>query len=241
MLFRSSGGNWTNDGLIASDGALSLNLGGTYAGNGRLSSLGTLGLSAGQVSLNAASSIAGGGDTTVSVGGQLSNVGRLTSATNLTVNAGGINNQGTLGSAQTLTVTTGTLVNDRGLIFSGGNMGLRVNALNNNYANIYSLGNLTIDRDGQGAQATSILNNSASIQSDGSMSLSASTIQNTRDVLTVNNAGIYTARIGEVTCIEGYNAGDCSGKQNHVWEIVQREKLEVTAASAAAKIGRAHV
>ncbi|WP_443699052.1 two-partner secretion domain-containing protein, partial [Pseudomonas sp.] len=231
-----SGGNWTNDGLIASDGALSLNLGGTYAGNGRLSSLGTLGLSAGQVSLNAASSIAGGGDTTVSVGGQLSNVGRLTSATNLTVNAGGINNQGTLGSAQTLTVTTGTLVNDRGLIFSGGNMGLRVNALNNNYANIYSLGNLTIDRDGQGAQATSILNNSASIQSDGSMSLSASTIQNTRDVLTVNNAGIYTARIGEVTCIEGYNAGDCSGKQNHVWEIVQREKLEVTAASAAASI-----
>lgn len=231
-----SGGNWTNDGLIASDGALTLNLGGTYSGNGRLSSLGTLGLSAGQVSLNAASSIAGGGDTTVSVGGQLSNVGRLTSATNLTVNAGGINNQGTLGSAQALTVTTGSLVNDRGLIFSGGNMGLRVNALNNNYANIYSLGNLTIDRDGQGAQATSILNNSASIQSDGSMSLSASTIQNSRDVLTLNNAGIYTARIGEVTCIEGYNAGDCSGKQNHVWEIVQREKLEVTAASAASSI-----
>ena len=231
-----TGGNWTNDGLIASDGALSLNLGGTYAGSGRLSSLGTLGLSAGQVSLNAASTLAGGGDTTVAVVGQLNNAGRLTSATNLTVNAGTINNQGTLGSGQALTVTTGTLVNDRGLIFSGGNMSLRVNALNNNYANIYSLGNLTIDRDGQGALAASILNNSASIQSDGSMSLAASSIQNTRDVLTVNNAGIYTARIGEVTCIEGYNAGDCSGKQNHVWEIVQREKLEVTAASAASSI-----
>ncbi|PTT93633.1 hemagglutinin, partial [Pseudomonas sp. HMWF005] len=38
------------------------------------------------------------------------------------------------------------------------------------------------------------------------------------------------------TCIEGVNAGDCSGKQNHAWEIVQREKLEVTAASAASSI-----
>ncbi|WP_163009442.1 hypothetical protein, partial [Pseudomonas viridiflava] len=51
--FVGTGGNWTNDGLIASDGAINLNIGGTYAGNGRLSSLGTLGLSAAQVNLNA--------------------------------------------------------------------------------------------------------------------------------------------------------------------------------------------
>jgi filamentous hemagglutinin len=232
-----TGGNWYNDGLIASDGTLSLNLGGTYWGNGRLSSLGTLGLSAAQVNLNAASTIAGGGDTSVTVGGQLSNVGRLTSATNLTVNAGGIYNQGTLGSGQALTVTTGSLVNDRGLIFSGGNMSLRVNALNNSYANIYSLGNLTIDRNGQGAQADSIVNSSASIQSDGSMSLAASTIQNIRALLTINNGGIYTARIDEGACNRpGYN-NDCGGgKETHTWEITQREKLEVTAASAASSI-----
>jgi filamentous hemagglutinin len=234
--FVGTGGNWYNDGLIASDGSLSLNLGGTYSGNGRLSSIGTLGLSAAQLTLNAATTIAGGGDTTLSVGGSLNNAGRLTSAANMTVNAGGINNQGTLASAQKLTVTTDSLVNDHGLIFSGGDMSLRVNALNNFYANIYSLGNLTIDRNGQGAQAASIINRSASIQSDGSMSLAASTIQNIRDVLTVNNAGIYTAKIDEVTCIEGVNAGDCSGKQNHAWEIVQREKLEVTDASAASSI-----
>ncbi|MCI0998232.1 hemagglutinin, partial [Pseudomonas corrugata] len=87
-----------------------------------------------------------------------------------------------------------------------------------------------------GALASSILNRSGSIQSDASMSLAASTIQNIRTLLTVGNAGIYTARIDEVTCIEGYNAGDCSGKQNHVWEILQREKTEVTAASAASSI-----
>ncbi|WP_259640335.1 hemagglutinin repeat-containing protein [Pseudomonas syringae] len=232
-----NGGNWNNDGLIASDGSLSLNLGGTYGGNGRLSSLGTLGLSAAQVNLSAASTISGGGETSVTMGGQLNNAGRLTSATNLTINAGSINNQGTLGSGQALTVTTGSLVNDRGLIFSGNNMSLRVSSLNNSYANIYSLGNLTIDRNGQGALADSIVNSSASIQSDGSMSLAASTIQNVRALLTTSNGGIYTARIDEGACNREFYNNDCGGgKATHTWEITQREKLEVTAASAASGI-----
>ncbi|KPX37387.1 Filamentous hemagglutinin, intein-containing, partial [Pseudomonas ficuserectae] len=235
--FVGSGGNWNNDGLIASDGSLNLNIGGTYGGNGRLSSLGTLGLSAAQVNLNAASTIAGGGDTTVSVGGQLSNVGRLTSASNLTVNAGSINNQGTLGSGQALTVTTGSLVNDRGLIFSGNSMSLRVSSLNNSYANIYSLGNLTIDRNGQGALADSIVNSSASIQSDGSMSLAASTIQNIRAILTTSNGGVYSAKIVEGACNREFYKNDCkTSTQTHTWDLTQREKLEVTAASAASSI-----
>ncbi|QVX15944.1 filamentous hemagglutinin N-terminal domain-containing protein [Pseudomonas congelans] len=232
-----NGGNWNNDGLIASDGSLSLNLGGTYGGNGRLSSLGTLGLSAAQVNLNAASTISGGGDTSVTMGGQLSNAGRLTSATNLTINAGSINNQGTLGSGQALTVNTGSLVNDRGLIFSGGDMSLRVSSLNNSYANIYSLGNLTIDRNGQGALADSIVNSSASIQSDGSMSLAASTIQNIRAILTTSNGGIYSAKIVEGACNRKFYKNDCkTSTQTHTWDLTQREKLEVTAASAASSI-----
>ncbi|EJL96298.1 hemagluttinin repeat protein, partial [Pseudomonas sp. GM102] len=230
-----SGSNWNNDGLIASDGNLKIDLGGTYSGSGRVSSLGTLGLSAAQLNLTTAGSIAGGGDTTVSVGGQLNNAGRMTSAANLTVNAGGLYNSGTLGSGQGLTVTTGSLVNDHGLIFSGGAMSLRVNALNNSYANIYSLGNLTIDRNGQGAQAASIVNSSASIQSDGTMSLAASTIQNVRAVLTTKNQGIYTASITNTDCAILINA-DCSGKQHYAWKIVQRDKFEVTEASAASSI-----
>uniref|UniRef100_UPI0004651632 hemagglutinin repeat-containing protein n=1 Tax=Pseudomonas corrugata TaxID=47879 RepID=UPI0004651632 len=235
--FTGSGVNWFNEGLLASNGSMNIGLSGAYWGAGRLSSQGTLGLGAAQVSLNSvSSSIAGGGNTTVNVSGQLDNAGRLTSAANLVVNAAGVNNFGTLGSGQGLTVTTGLLVNNQGLIFSGADMGLRVDTLNNLDANIYSLGNLTVDRNGQGALASSILNRSGSIQSDGSMSLAASTIQNIRTLLTVGNAGIYAARIDEATCIEGYNAGDCSGKQNHVWEILQREKTEVTAASAASSI-----
>ncbi|NWD75824.1 hemagglutinin repeat-containing protein [Pseudomonas gingeri] len=231
-----TGGNWNNDGLIASDGSVNLGLGGSYTGNGRLSSLGTLGLSAAQLSLGNTGSIAGGGNTTLNVGGVLSNYGRLTSAASMSLTAGGINNYGTLGSAQILTASTGALLNDHGLVFSGGDMSLRLDSLTNSYGNIYSLGNLAIDRDGQGGLASSIVNSSGSIQSDGGMSLSASTIRNVRAVLTTNNQGIYTASIGEVQCIEGYNAGDCSGKQNHVWQIIQRDKFEVTEASAASSI-----
>jgi len=231
-----SGAAWTNDGLIGSDGTASVVLSGGYVGKGRLSSLGILGLHAAQLDLDSAASVAGGGNTTINIDGILNNSGRLTSAADMTVTAASLNNYGTLGSAQKLTATTGALLNDHGLIFSGGDMGLRVDSLTNSYASVYSLGNLTVDRDGQGAVASSILNSSGSLQSDGTMSLAASTIKNVRAVLNTTDQGIYTASISEVQCIEDYNAGDCSGKQNHVWQIVQRDRFEVTEASAASSI-----
>ncbi len=231
-----SGVNWINDGLIGSDAGVNIDLSGHYSSKGRLSSFGQLDLKTAQVDLADSASIAGGGNTTVSVFGQLNNAGRLSAAAGLTLNASGINNQGTLGAAQNLTLTAGGLLNDHGLVFSGDDMGLRVDTLTNSYGNVYSLGHLTIDRDGQGALASRIANRSGTLQSDGSMTLAASTLENMRDVLATNNGGIYTARIAEVACIEGYNAGDCGGKRNHVWEIVQRDKFEVTEASAASSI-----
>ncbi|QQZ42325.1 filamentous hemagglutinin N-terminal domain-containing protein [Pseudomonas sp. SK3(2021)] len=234
--FTGSGVNWTTAGLIASDGSFDLTLAGNLNSSGRASSKGAMNLTLGQLGLSSSASLAGGGDTTVKVTGLLDNSGRLTSAADLNLSAAGINNYGTLGSAQQLTLTTGALLNDHALIFSGGDMSLRLDSLNNSYADLYSLGNLSIDRDGQGGLASSILNRSANIQSDGNLSLAASTIQNIRAILTTNNLGIYTARIGEIACIEGVNAGDCSGKRNHVWELVQRDKFEVTEASAASSI-----
>ncbi|WP_413793943.1 MULTISPECIES: two-partner secretion domain-containing protein [unclassified Pseudomonas] len=231
------GSNWRVDGLIGSDAAIDLQLTGAYAGHGRLSSLGTLGLKAALIDLEQNGSIAGGGNTTVVVDGVLNSYGRLTSAADLSVTAATLNNYGTLGSAGALGVSTGDLLNEHGLIFSGGNTSLRVNSLTNRYADIYSLGDLSIDRDGLGTRASRILNSSGSLQSDGNMRLAASTVDNVREVLTTNDAGIYTASIREVACIEGVNAGDCSGgKENHVWQIVQRDKFEVTAASAASSI-----
>ena len=231
-----SGSNWNNDGLIASDGSLNLGLSGLYSGNGRLSSLGDLTLSTGQLELAEPASIASGGDSLISVAGLLSNSGRLTAAADLTLTAGRVNNYGTLGSGQDLTLTTSVLFNDHGLIFSGRAMGLRVDSLTNSYASIYSLGDLAIDRDGVGGWATSLVNSSGLIQSDGSLSLTASTIHNIRALLTVSNGGIYTAEIVEGVCERpGYN-NDCSGKKSHTWEITQRDKLEVTAASTASSI-----
>ncbi|NWD48162.1 hemagglutinin repeat-containing protein [Pseudomonas gingeri] len=233
---KGTGIDWSNDGLFGTDGALDVNLSGHYQGKGRLSSLGTLDFHAAQLDLDSSASVAGGGNTTINIDGILNNSGRLTAAADLSVTAGSLNNLGTLGSTQKLTATTGALLNDHGLIFSGGDMSLRVDSLTNSYANVYSLGNLSIDRDGQGGLASSIVNSSGSLESDMGMSLAASTIRNVRAVLTTDDPGIYTASIVEVQCIEGYNAGDCSGKQNHVWQIVQRDKFEVTEASAASSI-----
>ncbi|WP_230164957.1 hemagglutinin repeat-containing protein, partial [Pseudomonas mediterranea] len=235
--FTGTGIDWRNDGLIGSDGLIDVQLTGQYAGNGRLSSVGTLGLKAALIDLEKNASVAGGGETTVHADGLFNNRGRVTSAAGMNVTAQGINNQGTLGGAGLLSVGTGALRNENGLIFSGADMALKVDSLTNLNADIYSLGNLSIDRDGLGTLASSIVNSSGSLQSDGNMSLAASTIENVRTVLNTNDAGIYTASIREVACIEGVNAGDCSGgKENHVWQIIQRDKFEVTAASAASSI-----
>ncbi|MCK3846210.1 hemagglutinin repeat-containing protein [Pseudomonas sp. W15Feb34] len=226
--------NWSNDGLIASDGSLNVTLDGTYSGSGRMSSLGDLSLSAAQLKLSKTTSIGGGGNATVNISGSVDNQGRLTATKDLNLTAGAINNYGTLGSGQKLTATTGALLNDHALIFSGSDMSLRVDSLSNSYADIYSLGDLSIDRDGKGGVARSIINSSSTLQSDGNLSLAASTIKNIRAVLNTSNQDIYTARITEIACIAGY---DCDGgKENHTWEIAQREKLEVIEASAASSI-----
>ncbi|MDY1017835.1 filamentous hemagglutinin N-terminal domain-containing protein [Pseudomonas coleopterorum] len=233
---RGEGVNWSNDGKLASDGDLWLGLSGTYSGNGRVTSLGNLQIDAAQLQLATPASITSGAGLKLAVGGTLLNRGRITSVDDAVITAGNIDNYGTLGSAQSLTLKTNALLNERGLLFSGGDMGLQVDTFTNRYADVYSLANLRIDRDGSGGHASLIRNSSSTLQSDGSMSLAASTIENVREVLTVNDAGIYTGKIYQVACIEGVNAGDCSGKRNFVFEVLERQKLEVTQASQASSI-----
>ncbi|WP_408005491.1 two-partner secretion domain-containing protein [Pseudomonas huanghezhanensis] len=185
--FVGTGGNWNNDGLIASDGSLNLNIGGTYSGNGRMSSLGNLSASAGQMTLGSATTIAGGGSTAINAGGQLTNYGRLTSAGDMTVNAGGVNNYGTLGAAQDLTVVTQTLLNNqaadgsRGFLFSGRNMKLQVGSFTNQYADVYSLGSLLVTGVSPGSSAQNLLNSSASIEAAGDITVAADSFVNQRE------------------------------------------------------------
>ncbi|WP_053155735.1 filamentous hemagglutinin N-terminal domain-containing protein [Pseudomonas sp. Pf153] len=190
-----SGGSWSNDGLIASDGSISLVLGGSYGGNGRYSSLGNLTLTAASLNLGSAGSVASGADATLKINGQLDNYGRMTAASALTVNAGSINNYGTLGSGGNLRLGASSLLNQNGLIFSGADMALRVNDFTNRFADVYGTGNISISRDDSNAWSASIANISASIESGGDLTLAADHIENRKDVFEATG-GLVSGYIG---------------------------------------------
>ncbi|WP_323567365.1 filamentous hemagglutinin N-terminal domain-containing protein [Pseudomonas sp. DC1.2] len=235
--FSGSGGSWYNDGLIASDGNLSLGIGGAYWGAGRLSSQGNLGLSAAQVSLNSVTStIASGGDATINVSGQLDNAGRLTSMAAMTVTAGGLRNYGTLGAGGNLTVNTGALLNNNGLISSGGNMQLLASSFTNSYAQVYGFGNVLIGRDSQGGMANLLDNRSGNIDSAQNLTINAMTVNNVMDVLQYTDHTKSSATITQLTCaqipIAGCDERDWGGI-NGRWEIDETDSLRVTSSSAA--------
>lgn len=143
---------------------------------------------------------------------------------------------GTVASQGTLDLSVGNVLNDHGLIFSAGDMGLRVERLKNLAADIYTMGNLRIDRDGQGGLATSIINSSGTIESERNLILAASTLENVRTVLTTES-GIYSASITPTACIERVTGGDCDGgKQNRPFLITQRDHFIVSDATAGSSI-----
>ncbi|WP_306173030.1 DUF637 domain-containing protein [Pseudomonas gingeri] len=231
-----TGGNWNNDGLIASDGSSDLSLTGSYSGNGRYSSLGTLGLNTATVSLGSNASIAGGADTTINVAGLLGNYGRITSAAGMTVTAGGINNYGTLGTTGNLRLSTANLLNDKGLIFSGGDMALRTDTFTNRYADVYSFGNLGIAKDDSNGQGSSINNISSTIESGGDLSLSAAHIENRKDVFEATGAQV-SAYIG-VQCYfcSSTTSNNVSGPEDNYLVWVENYKSQIIQDSASSSI-----
>ena len=209
--FSGSGVNWFNEGLVASDGSLALGLTGTYTGAGRVSSVDGLSLNAASVNLAEAGRITGGGSTAITATGSIINHGRMTSNEDLLLNAASLSNYGTLGSARNLTANATQLLNQKGLIFSGAGMQLRSNTLTNNYADIYSLGDLTISRNAAGERADLIENISGSLESAGDMRLLATSITNRRDVLTFTQQRVN----GYIT----HSCSHCSDEWN-VWYYV---------------------
>ncbi|HHK2194946.1 TPA: DUF637 domain-containing protein, partial [Pseudomonas aeruginosa] len=229
--FTGRGGDWSNDGLLASDGSFRLDLSGGYRGNGRVTSLGDFALNAASLDLGNAASLAGGANVTLGAGNLLVNRGRITAAGDLVASAASLNNYGTLGGGGNLRLNAHALLNERGLLFSGADMTLRAGDITNLYGDVYSLGRLDIARDDAGNRAASLRNLSGVIESGKDFSLRASLIENRRAVLE-SKSGLYTAKMAQTACIEGVNAGDCSGKRNAIWTITQRDKTEVTASSA---------
>ncbi|OPD81630.1 filamentous hemagglutinin, partial [Pseudomonas aeruginosa] len=170
-------------------------------------------------------------NVTLGAGNLLVNRGRITAAGDLVASAASLNNYGTLGGGGNLRLNAPALLNELGLLFSGADMTLRAGDITNLYGDVYSLGRLDIARDDAGGRADSLRNLSGVIESDKDFSLRASLIENRRAVLE-SKSGLYTAKMEQSACIEGVNAGDCSGKRNAIWTITQRDKTEVTASSA---------
>ncbi|WP_448645434.1 two-partner secretion domain-containing protein [Pseudomonas mediterranea] len=230
-----SGGNWSNDGLIASDGSISLALGGSYGGSGRLSSLGGIDLTAAQLNLRVSSSIAGGDDSTVKVGGQLTNAGRLTSNANLIVQAGSLINSGTLGSARNLVLKTPSLLNDRGLVFSGADMTLGVGNLTNQRGDLYGLGNVVIGGYGGAPRAAGVYNISGSMESGGGFTINADAFENRTE------GAVMSADRKLVSGLIAGSCGDCVGDIYSIY-IMARETFQSTdsdtSASAVLNVGK---
>lgn len=229
------GGNWTNDGLIASDGTLDMQIGGTYAGSGRLTSQRGAYLTAAQMNVAAGGSFAVGATSTVNVGGQLTNSGRMTSSEDLTINAGSVTNYGTLGAAQNLIINTPSLLNDRGLIFSGNNMTLGVSTLTNQHGDIYGLGNVVIGGYGGAARTAGVYNISGSMESVGGFAINAEVFENRTEGPVMS---------GGRKLISGFIAGscgDCVGDNYSVF-LAARETYQSTdsdtSASAVLNVGK---
>ncbi|WEJ03180.1 hemagglutinin repeat-containing protein [Pseudomonas sp. FJ2-5-13] len=229
------GGSWVNNGLIASDGSLNIDLAGAYSGNGRITSQSSLNLHASRLDLSTSAKITGGGDTQVNIDGQLNNYGRLTSATNLALSAGTLNNYGTLGGAQNVTVTSAALLNDHGLLFSGNDMTLRSDTIINQFGDIYSLGRLDVTgRDGV-SKAASLENVSGSIESIRDMSLKISSLTNRRDELTTKDTAGSGGSLTNICwdCRGDHFVVDFVGTENY-----QTELLKASATSTIQSGGR---
>ncbi|WP_081002085.1 cytidine deaminase-like fold-containing protein [Pseudomonas protegens] len=234
-----SGSHWSNDGLIGSDAALNLDLSGNYSGKGRLSSLGQLDLHAAQLDLADSASIAGGANGTLKIDGALNSAGRITASQKLLLNAASIHNLGTLGSGEDLSLNAATLVNDHGLISSGGNMQLLTNSFTNRYAQVFSLGTALIAKDDQQARADLLDNRSGDIESLGKLTIAASTLNNVMDVLQYTEHEKSAASITRLSCTLIPVAG-CDdrggGRINGLWEVAETDRLRVTNSSAAASL-----
>nr|BFE90592.1 hypothetical protein GCM10020185_11280 [Pseudomonas brassicacearum subsp. brassicacearum] len=196
---EGKGGNWVNNGLIASDGGLGLQLTGRYSGNGRVTSLGDMTVDTAAIDLSNVASITGGGITTIGGRGglsSLSNYGRLTSAGTLNINAGTVNNYGTVAGADGLKLTASTLLNDQGgFLFSGGDVKLRVGSFTNRKSDVYALGNIDVARNDLGGQSALMENDSGTMESGRDFSINADSIINKRGDFKTE-AELYSSAIG---------------------------------------------
>ncbi|UCZ81886.1 hemagglutinin repeat-containing protein [Pseudomonas sp. L5B5] len=215
-----------NAGELASDGNLTLDLGGNLNNSGLLSSRGKLTVGAGDLNQNGGR-IASGGDTELNLRGTLDNLGRLIASQNLYASAAQITNRGTLGALGQLQLRSanGITTGADTLIYSGADMLLRGNSLSNSYGDIYSGGNLSFAAL-NGGRASLLSNRSGTIESEGDMTLDMATLENAMDWYKTRQS--LAKRFIEVNCT------DCSGGHHTGTFIVNTTYQDVMDDHAAA-------
>ncbi len=199
--------NLSNAGQLASDGDLTLNLGGNLLNSGKVSAQQKLTINANDV-IQQDGRLVSGGDTAMTLRGTLDNLGRLIANQNLAVTAAQINNKGTLGAQGNLefNVTNGISNSADTLLFSGGTMKLHSNSLNNYYGDIYSRGNLSFDAVG-GGRAALFSNLSGTIEGEGDIDINAVSVENAKSVFEMSQ-GVSS---GSIRWICGQHCGGHDG------------------------------
>ncbi|WP_192551905.1 DUF637 domain-containing protein [Pseudomonas sp. IzPS59] len=169
-----------NAGELATDGDLTLNLGGNLINSGRVSAKQKLVIGANDL-IQQDGRLVSGGDTELTLRGTLDNLGRLIANQKLTVSAARIDNKGTLGAQGNLlfNATNGISNGPDTLLFSGGTMELHGNSLSNFYGDIYSRGKLTFDAVG-GGRAASFSNLSGTVEGEGDIDINAVSFENAK-------------------------------------------------------------
>jgi filamentous hemagglutinin len=226
----TSGERWESHGRIETDGALHLTLSDAYTGNGKLLAQGDLSLTAKRADLGSAAELRSADSARIDISAGLSNAGKITSANDLNIKAASLNNQGTLGSAAALHIEAAQLINQGGLLFSGANMSLLGQRIENRRGDIYSLGNLLIAADRQGTKSERLSNLSGTVEATGTLDLFSQQIENARETFAITSRK-YSARLVHVGCT------DCSGtNEDALFQLDEYDRTEVLSNSAPAQL-----
>ncbi|WP_285360132.1 filamentous hemagglutinin N-terminal domain-containing protein [Pseudomonas sp. fls2-241-TYG-175] len=179
--FVGTGGNWINDGLIASDGSVDIRIGGGFSGSGRVSSLGGLRLAANQLTLGTSGSIASGTLTDLDIATTAISYGRITSSGDVYLNSALSENYGTLGAARSLVLNVDSLTNNGGFLFGGEDVQINAGYFTNLKGDLYGLRNVVI-KGNRVERATSVSNISGTVESGSDISISSSSFENRTEV-----------------------------------------------------------
>jgi filamentous hemagglutinin family protein len=157
----------------------------------------------------------------------LGNTGMVQGNQSLSIQANQILNQATLSSGGDLTTTTAAQLENEALIFSlGGQKHYGVNIVNN-AGRFYAFGDITMQGNTAGDNATSILNYTGRIEAQGNIDLRANTITNLAVVPTVNVRGIVNKTNDGTTILT--QAKDTFNTDGKTSEILAGKNLNIRA------------